>query len=537
MEGFPEDAGKFKKKFNMKKFMGLLWHWAWLIILISILAGAGAFFISWLQTPEYQATTTVMVNEAPGSTTSSDNPRNAGQIKSTYARLMIKTSILEETANRLGIKTPERLGEMISVNTVTSTQLLEVSVNSTDPVTAAMIANTLVKVFSEEIDTLHAERFAQSKLSLEEKMAEVESEIDYYTEQAQSANSQVERSDYLATAEQFREAYFSLVQLYETTRLSEAQTISSISIIEPATVPTTPVSPRIAQTTAFAAAGGGLLVMLMIALGDAINNTLQTPDDIRDYLHLPVVGMIDVSYSKSKDRLITATQPRSPVTEEYRELRENVRFALINRPLKSLIVAAPDMGKDKSSVAANLAVVFAQAGVETILIDCDLRRPSLHSYFDINNSYGLSAMLINKNEPIDDLAIAQPINQLSVIPSGKLPPNPAELLASNRMKQLLEILKTRAELLILDTPPTLTVTDAISLAHLVDGALLVVQPGKTKILAARQSIERLQRAQAHMLGVVLHPLDLKKSRYAYRQAYKSMHKKQERYFNENVLDS
>jgi capsular exopolysaccharide synthesis family protein len=197
-----------------------------------------------------------------------------------------------------------------------------------------------------------------------------------------------------------------------------------------------------------------------------------------------------------------------------------VRFASIDNELHTLMVTSPEPGVGKSTVAANLAAVFAQAGVSTILIDCDLRRPAQHIYFNFSNRYGLSDILFDQNTAMDNLKLHTPIENLRVIPSGKLPPNPAELIASKRMKGFLDGLRDQAELIIMDTPPLQVVTDALSITPEMDGVLIVVQPGKTHVTAASQTVEQLKRAKARILGVVLNPLDLKRSQYAYRYGYK-----------------
>jgi len=201
-----------------------------------------------------------------------------------------------------------------------------------------------------------------------------------------------------------------------------------------------------------------------------------------------------------------------------------------------LLVTSPEPGEGKSTVAANLAAVFAQAGVNTILIDSDMRRPVQHTYFGTNNHYGLSDILFDQNIQLEELKLFTPIDNLRVITSGKLPPNPAELVASKRMKSVLAELKSHADLLIIDTPPVQVVTDALSIAPEMDGVLIVIQPGETHVTTARQTLEQLKRAKAQILGVVLNPLDLKRSQYAYRYAYKNGRGDYKHYYHESEGD-
>lgn len=533
MEEFGFEANETEITIDLKKYIALFWQWAWLIVLVGVVAGLAAFIISRQITPVYEATTTVLVNEAPGSESTDYQSLLASErLTKTYAEMMTKNPILDETIENLGLSMEIKdMRGMITVNPITNTQLIEVVVESTDPRAAASIANTVVDVFTTEVEDVQSNRYAQSKESLEAKLAEVEAEIENVNTLAASAETEAERVEYYARANQYRETYYSLMELYENVWMSEAQTVSSVAVVEPAIVPENPVRPRVLMNTALAGVVGVLLAAGVILVREALDDTLHTPDEVKSHLNLPVLGAIESFSEKEEGRLISIDQPRNPISEGFRSLRENVRFASIDNELHTLMVTSPEPGVGKSTVAANLSAVFAQAGVNTILIDCDMRRPAQHIHFDFTNHYGLSDILFDQNTPLDKLKLHTPIENLRVIPSGNLPPNPAELMASKRMKGFLEGLKAQAELLIIDTPPLQVVTDALSITTEMDGVLLVVQPGKTHVTAARQTVEQLKRAKARILGVVLNPLDLKRSQYAYRYAYKSGRTEYENYYH------
>jgi len=522
MEDFGHEANEIEITIDLKKYIALFWQWAWLITLAGIVAGLTAFIISRQISPVYEAATTVLVNEAPGSESSDYQTLLASErLTKTYAEMMTKNPILEGTIEILGLDMAVKdLRGMITVNPVTNTQLIETIVESTDPEAAAMIANTVVDVFKAEVEDVQTDRYSQSKANLETQLAEVEAEIENYNALAASTDSEADRVAYYAQANQYRETYFSLLELYENVWMSEAQTISSVAVVEPASVPDNPVRPRVLMNTALAGVVGVLLAAGGILVREALDDTLYTPDEVKSHLNLPVLGAIESFSGKKGERLITIKHPRSPISERFRSLRENVRFASIDNELRTLVVTSPEPGVGKSTVVANLAAVFAQAGVNTILIDSDMRRPVQHTYFGTNNHYGLSDILFDQNIQLEELKLFTPIDNLRVITSGKLPPNPAELVASKRMKSFLAELKSHADLLIIDTPPVQVVTDALSIAPEMDGVLLIIQPGQTHVTAARQTLEQLKRAKAQILGVVLNPLDLKRSQYAYRYGYK-----------------
>jgi capsular exopolysaccharide synthesis family protein len=213
--------------------------------------------------------------------------------------------------------------------------------------------------------------------------------------------------------------------------------------------------------------------------------------------------------------LITITHPRSPISEAYRTLRTNLEFTSLDKPIRSMVVTSASPEEGKSTTLANLAVAVAQAGKKVILVDCDLRRPSLHQIFDARNAPGLSDMMR------DDALMSQPplqetaVPNLYLLPSGTIPPNPAELLASRRMSEVIAALQQRAEMVLFDAPPVIAVTDAAVLSSKVDAVLLVISAGKTKREHAKKAKALLDKVNAHLIGTVLNNVKGETSLYQY----------------------
>jgi non-specific protein-tyrosine kinase len=199
--------------------------------------------------------------------------------------------------------------------------------------------------------------------------------------------------------------------------------------------------------------------------------------------------------------LITLTDPRSPVSEAYRTLRTNLSFYSLDNPIRSLVVTSPAVGEGKSTTVANLAVTLAQSGRRTILVDCDLRRPSLHTLFNLNSEPGLTNIVLGQEE-------TPPLQQTSVpnlwlLSSGPKPPNPADLLGSKKVDQVIETLTETADIVLFDAPPVIVVTDAAVLGAKVDGVLLVISAGKTRREHAERAKEMLEKAKVRIVGVTL----------------------------------
>lgn len=213
--------------------------------------------------------------------------------------------------------------------------------------------------------------------------------------------------------------------------------------------------------------------------------------------------------------LITVTDPRSPVAEAYRSLRTNLEFSSLDHPLRTVLLTSPGPEEGKSTTLANLAVTTAQTGRRVIVVDCDLRRPRQHEIFGISNGVGLTTMMRDEgalaHPPLQETEVAG----LWVLPSGPLPPNPAELLASQRMGQVIERLKELADQVLFDAPPVVAVTDAAVLAGRMDGVLLVINAGSTKRELARRAKEVLERVNARLIGAVLNNVALDSALHTY----------------------
>lgn len=199
--------------------------------------------------------------------------------------------------------------------------------------------------------------------------------------------------------------------------------------------------------------------------------------------------------------LITLTDPRSPVSEAYRTLRTNLSFYSLDNPIQSLVVTSPAPGEGKSTTVANLAVTMAQSGRRTILVDCDLRRPSLHTLFNLKESPGLTNLVL---EEVSDPPLQQTsVENLWLLPSGPKPPNPADMLGTKRIDQIIAQLSEQADIVLFDAPPVVAVTDSAVLGAKVDGVLLVISAGKTRRDLAERAKETLEKAKVRIVGVTL----------------------------------
>jgi len=506
---------------ELRQYFAVIWRWMWLIVLGTVLAGGTAYVVSRNMTPIYRASTTLLINQARNpAVTDYTSLLTSERLAKTYAELLTKRPVLEEVAKRLEVETEEMeeaeagiLPASIEVRPVRDTQLIELSVESDDPVLAMEIANTLPEVFIEQNAKMQLSRFASSKENLAKQLAAIESDMET-TQQAinelqesDSAADQAELARLQTLLAQHQSNYARLLSSYEDIRLAEVQAMDNIVIAEPAELPRYPVKPRTLMNTLLAAVVGCMLAVGVAFLIEYLDDTIKTSEDVGQALGLSTLGAITRFHSADDhDRLVVAAHPRSPISEAYRTLRTNIQFSSVDKPLRTLLVTSTNPVEGKTTTVANLGTVMAQAGLSVIIVDSDLRRPALHEFFGVSRNLGLTNALLDKAPNPDGYLQETEVENLRVLACGPLPPNPSELLNSQRMRELIEHLKEEADVLIFDSPPILAVTDASILASQVDGVLLVVDAGSTRREVAQRGKEQLDKVGANILGAALNKL-------------------------------
>lgn len=217
-------------------------------------------------------------------------------------------------------------------------------------------------------------------------------------------------------------------------------------------------------------------------------------------------------------RLIVSEEPKSVISEQFRTIRMNLKFSLVDKELRTLVVTSATPSSGKSTISVNLAATIASEDKKVLLVDADLRKPKVHKIFKVRNHSGLTSLLTNKYAKLESMVHQTSIKDLSFMTSGAIPPNPSELLGSNRMAELLEEMKSSYDLIIFDTPPVLAVTDSQVLASETDGVILVIPKGQVKADEVISAKEALETVKSNILGAVMNRVDPSKDRYNYYYA-------------------
>lgn len=337
-----------------------------------------------------------------------------------------------------------------------------------------------------------------------------------------------------STLDLYQKLYLNLLTSLETVRLAHLQNTPNIVQIERASLPEEPIRPRPFMNIALFAALGFILAAGTVFLIEYLDDTLKTPEDVERVLGLPVLGFVAEMQSKDKnaEAPYVTQEPRSPVSEAFRSLRTNLEFASVEEPIRTLLITSPGPAEGKSTVAVNLAAILALSGKRVVLLDADMRRPQLHRFLGIPNHDGLSNLFRNLALVHSVGRIKSEMPHLRIITSGSLPPNPAELLGSRKMDQILAELCKLADVVVIDSPPSM-VADAQILAGKVDAVLFVIWPGKTTSERAKASLEMFKRAGARVIGTVLNRIHRNRGFYYGGYEYFAPYNDSKGYFSTN----
>ncbi len=416
----------------------------WLLIIAFTLLGVGAAAGYTLTvTPLYSAETTVFVSSESASSVSELSQGNTYTLSrvTTYAELVSTPSVLEPVIASLGLDvTSDDLASRVSASASTSTTLITITAQDADAVTAADIANA-----------------AGSSLA-------------------------------------------SVVEEIETPTTNESSPVR-LTVVEKATAAFSPSTPNVKLNLALGGLVGLALGLGLAVLRSTLDTRVRTESDLAEVTEVPLIGGIPFEVKFATHPLIVHSDPHSPRAEAFRSLRTNLQFVSVGDH-NSVVVTSSSQSEGKSTTAVNLALAVADTGARVALVDADLRRSKVASYMDIEGGVGLSDLLIGRAS-LGDVMQHWGRGGLYVLPAGRIPPNPSELLGSDAMKSLIAYLEKEFDFVIFDAPPLLPVTDAAVLAGGTGGALLVVAAGRTSRQQLSGALDALNLLDAHVMGIVL----------------------------------
>ncbi|MGZ4594954.1 MAG: polysaccharide biosynthesis tyrosine autokinase [Actinomycetes bacterium] len=436
----------------------------WLTIVVFFLLGlAGAGALTYTQTPQYQSEARVFISAdtSGGSVEALNASTFTTQRVQSYADLATSRELMQRVIARLDLNmTPETLAAKISSEVATGTVIIAIHVTDASPTVAQQIAKAESEVFT----------------------------------------------DYLAQLE---------------TPLGSSGAPIKATIVDPASYSGVQVSPKPVLNLILGAFIGALIGFGVAVLRDMLDNTITSPEDVEDTIEAPLLANIAYDGDVPKHPLLTEAGSHSPRVEAFRLLRTNLQFLNLDTRPRSLVITSAVPGEGKTSTATNLAIALAQTGQRVLLVDGDLRRPKVASVLGLERAVGLTTVLVGRSELADSIQ-KHAGSGIFVLASGPIPPNPTEVLQSHAAQALFDRLTDMFDMVIIDAPPLLPVSDAAIMARDVDGAILVVRHGSTTREQLRQASGRLTQVDANLFGVAVNMTPRRGKRstgYGYGYAY------------------
>ena len=473
-------------------------------VVLALVVVLGASLISsFLQKPVYAASAEILLR--PKSTefrfeadqTQRFDPQRALQ---TEIRILESRPIQQAVEEKLGYRA------LASAAAAGQTDIILVRAESSVPRRAADIANAYATAYIEFKRKQTVDEFVAAIAEVQRQIDDLQRQIDTSTEPVRGGLIQRR-----IALEGERDG----LELDAGLRTGGAQPVSD------AEVPTEPIRPKPLRTAVLASVLGLMLGVGLAFVIEFLDDTIKTKADFERATSLPVLGLIPLVpswKSQEQTRLVSLTEPTSPVAEAYRTLRTAVQFLGMDRPVQVVQLTSPSASEGKTTTLANLAVAMARAGRRVVVVCCDLRRPRVHEFFGLSNKVGFTSVLLGEVGLSQALQRVPDVERLFVLASGPLPPNPSELLSSRRAQEVIEALRSDGNLLLLDSPPILPVTDGLVLSKQVDATLLVSIAGRTTRKDAARAVEMLRQVDAPLTGTILNGVSVEGT-YGYGYGY------------------
>ena len=491
-------------------------------LVLAVMVGmvGAALLLSAMQTPVYQAEAQILLQ--PGRAESPFEPERVPTAGNSDVLIDTEIEVLKSRPVRASVA--EKIGAVpeVSAHRVAKTLIVALGVESTDPDRAATVANEYSKTYIEMRRAQATEEVVGTGAQVAAKIADFQSQLDQLDRRIQEAQP-AQRAGLTAD----REALARQQALFKQ-RLDELQVEATLKsggaqLVAPASVPSSPVRPTPVRNAILA-----LIVGLMVGLGLAslleyLDDRIQSKEDLAAPVgSLPTLGLIPLVPSWAAGRhslqLASGSDEHAPAAEAYRGLRTSIQMLGVERPLATVQFTSPGAAEGKTTTLCNVAAVLADAGRRVVIVDCDLRRPRVHDTFGLPNVLGFTSVLAGQ-VPLEE-AIRSLADQpgLSVLTAGPIPPNPSELLGSQKTSELLFRLQSDFDVVLIDSPPVLPVTDATVLSTWVDATVMIAAAGVTTRKQLRTAVDLLRQAEAPLAGLVLNRAGAEE-RYGYAYRY------------------
>ncbi len=479
-----------------------------LIVAVVVLITLLAVGYSYYKTPTYTATADVLLSplSGVGVQNQSSNQNLTPTFIETQVQLFNSAEVQNLVAAKLGEKPP-----LVSVTEVGVTAVIEISSTNIDPTQAARIANAYASSYVTLLQNQVKQAFAQSISGIQQEIDKVQSQITSLNQQISSANPRQQAALQAQLQPQINSDQQSLTvygnELVDA-QIQQQLTGEPAQIVSPAVVPLSPSSMS-AKKEGIIGAVIGLLIGITIAFFvDRLDDTVKNKEEIERIARpLSVIGLIPFvdDWNDHKTHIaLTLGQTSSPIAEAYRSLRTSIQFISLDKSVHVLQITSSKKDEGKTTTVANLGVALAEAGQRVVIVSCDLRLPKMHEYFNLSNKKGLTSVVLGEANLIESLQkVITSRGDLKLLASGPKPPNPSEILAGSKVSEIINDLKSMTDIILIDTPPVLPVTDAAVLSRIVDSTLVVGMANKITKKQFTRTLEILRQVNAPLIGILL----------------------------------
>jgi capsular exopolysaccharide synthesis family protein len=476
-------------EFELRDYLRVIWRRKGVIALAAAVVLAASLASSFLQTPVYSASSEVLLQPRVGDTLFDPN---TGQYVDPNRAIATEIRILKSQPVRDAVRAKLGRAPDVSVASAGVTNVIDVTAESTVAKQAADVANAYATAYIDARRKQQVDDLLSASKEVQAKITELQTQVDSATGP---------QKDTLIAQQSLFKQKLDQLQVDASLKTGGAQLVTS------ATVPTVPVRPTPVKSALLALSAGLLFGVALAFLVDYLDDSVKTKDDLNRVVpERPVIGLIPLVEGWKADespKLISIEEPTSAAAEAYRTLRTSIQFLALDRPVRTLHITSPGPQEGKSTTLANLGVALARAGQRVIIVCCDLRRPRIHEFFGLSNDMGFTSVLLGKVPLSAALQKVPGQARLSVMASGPLPPNPSELLSSKRTIDVLTSLQAESDIVLIDSPPVLPVTDALVISGRVDATILVCVSGATTRKDAARAVELLDQVDAPLVGTVL----------------------------------
>ena len=462
----------------------------WWVVPIALLGLGVGLALSVTQPKQYSASAQLLVQSSSQGVTLGAAQQVTTTDVLTDLQLATSAPVIQLVRSQLG-STPS-----ISASEVAQTNVISLTAISPSPARAALIANTYAQAFVKQTQQAAIKNLGSAQTQLQDQIRSLSRQIKSLQGKPTAA------AQLTALVNQQSVLKEEVAQL----QVNGAAATGAVEFVTPARTPVSPSSPKPAQNALLGLAAGLLLGLGAAFLRDSLDDALSSKEAAERSGGAPVIAMVPmVSSWRKRDRAVVASsaEPTSPAAEAYRSLRTSLQFTRQAQEMRTLLVTSPAAAEGKTSTLANLGAVFAQAGERVVLVSCDLRRPRLGQFFGVAEQSGLTTVLLGQQTLEQALQQVPGYDCLWVLGAGPVPPNPAELLNGLSARKVFDTLRENFDLVLVDSPPVLPVTDAMVLSKYADGTLLVVAAGQTKRAQLQRAAERFTQAKATVVGIVL----------------------------------